>query len=98
MNTNGVTTSTEQTEYNSLNGSIITAKSITAEKVDVHDLVAFNATIGGFKITDTSIYSGVKNSITNPTRGLHLLVIQTNTYVIMRTMTEIGYLKFRRVL
>lgn len=28
--------------------------------------------IGGFKITDTSIYSGVKNSITNPTRGLHI--------------------------
>ena len=72
LNTNGVTTSTEQTEYNSLNGSIFTAKSITAEKVDVHDLVAFNATIGGFKITDTSIYSGVKNSITNPTRGLHI--------------------------
>ena len=72
LNTNGVTTSTEQTEYNSLNGSIITAKSITAEKVDVHDLVAFNATIGGFKITDTSIYSGVKNSITNTTRGLHI--------------------------
>lgn len=69
LNTNGETVGAEQTDYNSLNGSIITAKSITAEKVNVKDLVAFGATIGGFHITDSSLYSGVKESIDNTTRG-----------------------------
>lgn len=72
LNTNGETVSTEQTEYNSLSGTIITAKSITAEKVSVDDLVAFDATIGGFNITDNSIYSGVKSSIGNTTKGIYL--------------------------
>ena len=72
LNTNGVTTSTEQTEYNSLNGSIITAKSITATQISVKDLVAFDATIGGFKITDNSIYSGVKESVDNTTSGIYM--------------------------
>lgn len=72
LNTNGVTTTAEQTEYNSLNGSVITAKTITAEKVNVDDLVAFDATIGGFNITNSSIYSGAKESVTNTTRGIYL--------------------------
>ena len=72
LNTNGVTTTAEQTEYNSLNGSVITAKTITAEKVKVDDLVAFDATIGGFNITDSAIYSGAKESVTNTTRGIYL--------------------------
>ena len=72
LNTNGVTTTAEQTEYNSLNGSIITAKTVTAEKVNVDDLVAFDATIGGFNISDRSIYSDVKASIDNTTRGVYL--------------------------
>lgn len=72
LNTDGMTVEAEQTEYNSLNGSIITAKSITASKVMVDDLVAFDATIGGFKITDNSIYSGVKSSIDNTTKGIYM--------------------------
>ena len=72
LNTNGVTTSTEQTEYNSLNGSVITAKSITATQISVKDLVAFDATIGGFKITDNSIYSGTKESVNNTTSGIYM--------------------------
>lgn len=72
LNVNAETVATEQTEYNSLNGSIITAKTITAEKINVDDLVAFNATIGGFKITDSAIYSGVKSSIDNSTSGVYL--------------------------
>lgn len=72
LNTDGVSVSAEQTEYNSLNGSIITAHTITAEKVNVHDLVAFDATIGGFHISDDSIYSGVKSSADNTTRGIFL--------------------------
>lgn len=72
LNTNGETIGAQQTEYNSLNGSIITAKSITAEKVNVNDLVAFGATIGGFHITDSALYSGVKESIDNTTRGTYM--------------------------
>ena len=72
LNTDGMTTSSEQTEYNSLNGSIIMAKSITATQVSVDDLVAFDATIGGFTITEDSIYSDVKDSDGNTTRGIHL--------------------------
>ena len=71
LNTDGVTTEAEQTEYNSLNGSIITAKSITATKISVDDLVAFDATIGGFNITENSIYSGVKTAVDNTTRGVY---------------------------
>ena len=72
LNTDGVTTEAQQTEYNSLNGSVITAKSITATKISVTDLVAFDATIGGFKITENSIYSGAKESAFNTTRGIYL--------------------------
>ena len=72
LNTDGVTTEAEQTEYNSLSGSVITAKSITATKIAVDDLVAFGATIGGFHITDDAIYSGTKESATNTTRGIYL--------------------------
>ena len=72
LNTNGMDITAEQTEYNSLNGTIITAKSITAEKVNIDDLVAFNATIGGFKITSDAIYSGVKESAANTTRGIYM--------------------------
>ena len=72
LNTDGVTTATEQTDYNSLNGTVIRAKSVTAEKIAVEDLVAFGATIGGFHITDDAIYSGVKTSALNTTRGVYM--------------------------
>lgn len=72
LNTDGVTTEAEQTEYNSLNGTVIQAKSITATKIAVDDLVAFGATIGGFKLTESSIYSGVKSSVSNTTRGIYM--------------------------
>lgn len=79
----GATTSEQVSEedlQNGLSGSIIVAKSITAEKVAVDDLVAFGATIGGFRITATdietnkpgAIYSGKKESATNTTLGLYL--------------------------
>lgn len=72
LNTNGETVETEQTEYNSINGQVIIANSITASKIDVDDLVAFDATIGGFRITQHSLYSGVKESSDNTTRGIYL--------------------------
>lgn len=69
----GETTASADSKYqNGLDGSVIIAKSITAEKVSVSDLVAFGATIGGFHITNNSIYSGTKESATNTTRGLYL--------------------------
>ena len=72
LNTDGVSTDLEQTDYNSLNGTIIQAKSITATKISVDDLVAFDATIGGFNITANSIYSDVKDSEGNTTRGIYM--------------------------
>lgn len=71
LNTDGVTLTAEQTEYNSLSGTVITAKSITAEKIAVDDLVAFDATIGGFNITNSAIYSGVKSSVNSTMRGIY---------------------------
>lgn len=72
LNTYGMTVEANQTSYNSLNGNIILANSITASKITVEDLVSFGATIGGFKITDNSLYSGVKENIANTTRGIYL--------------------------
>lgn len=72
LNADGEVLETEQTDQNSLNGSVIMAKSITAGKVAVDDLVAFDATIGGFTITKDAIYSGVKESVANATRGTYL--------------------------
>ena len=69
----GETTASADPKYqNGLDGSVIIAKSVTAEKVSVSDLVAFDATIGGFHITNNSIYSGTKESAANTTLGLYL--------------------------
>lgn len=62
----------EEVPTDGLHGSVIVANSITAEKISVDDLVAFDATIGGFNITNDSIYSGVKSSVDNTTRGIYL--------------------------
>ena len=62
----------EEVPTDGLHGSVIVANSITAEKISVKDLVAFGATIGGFNITNDSIYSGVKSSVDNTTRGIYL--------------------------
>ena len=68
----GETTASSDEKYqNGLDGSVIVANSITAEKINVSDLVAFDATIGGFNITENSIYSGVKDSVNNTTRGIY---------------------------
>ena len=72
LNTTGETVEAEQTVENSLNGSVITAKSITASKIQVTDLVAFGATIGGFDISDDSIHSHLKPDIDSPNNGLFL--------------------------
>jgi hypothetical protein len=72
LNTDGNTVEKEQTDYNSLDGGVIRAKSITATKIAVNDLVAFGATIGGWHIADGGLYSGAKESMSNTSRGTYL--------------------------
>lgn len=57
---------------NGLLGSNIIANSITADKLSVSDLVAFDATIGGFEITNNSIHSYTKETVDNGTRGIYM--------------------------
>lgn len=61
-----------ETLKNGLHGAIINDKTIVAEKIKVDDLVAFGATIGGFKIESDSIHSVVKESVNNTTRGIYM--------------------------
>ena len=69
----GETTASSDEKYqNGLDGSVIIAKSIVAEKIAVDDLVAFGATIGGFHISEKAIYSGVKTSVNNTFRGIYI--------------------------
>lgn len=69
-----------------LDGTNIVAKSVTADKVSVKDLVAFGATIGGFNITDNSIYTG-KTNVNSEARGIYfdktgqLALGDTNNYI-----------------
>ena len=72
LNTDGNTVEKEQTDYNSLDGGVIRAKSITATKIAVDDLVAFGATIGGWHIADGCLYSGTKESMRNTCGGTYL--------------------------
>ena len=75
LNIEGGATVSEQVSdedlQNGLSGDIIVAKSITAEKVAVDDLVAFGATIGGFHIANNSIYSEGKVTLTNEYPGIY---------------------------
>lgn len=72
LNTDGETVEAQQTDYNSLNGSVIVAKSITATKIAVEDLKAFGATIGGFVIGEDSIHSLLKESVDSAMRGTYM--------------------------
>lgn len=72
LNTSGETIESEQTDENSLNGQVIAAQSITASKIQVTDLVAFGATIGGFDITDDSINTHLKSSVNSGEEGIYL--------------------------
>ena len=75
LNIEGGATVSEQVSdedlKNGLSGDIIVAKSITAEKVAVDDLVAFGATIGGFHIDNNSIHSEGKAALTNEDPGIY---------------------------
>lgn len=62
----------EEVPDEGIHGSVIIAKSITADRIAVTDLVAFGATIGGFRITNNAIHSIVKTSVDNTTRGIYM--------------------------
>lgn len=73
VNALGEAEASKDDKYKSgLDGSVIVAESITADKVSVSDLVAFGATIGGFHITSESLYSGIKESVDNTTAGIFM--------------------------
>lgn len=61
-----------QNEYNSIHGSNIIANSITATQINVSDLVAFGATIGGFQITNDSINSFGKVTHDSGANGIYM--------------------------
>lgn len=97
LNTDGNIVSSEQTAYNSINGRIITAKSIAAEKIAVNDLVAFGATIAKYHITKNALYSGTKETVDNTTRGVflgedgHVNFGDSNNYIKFFTDTDGKY-------
>lgn len=58
---------TQEDLQDALSGKAIIARSITAEKISVSDLVAFGATIGGFKISgDSEGQVGAIHSVNKP--------------------------------
>lgn len=69
-----VTYTEDQTLYNSLNGSVITASSITASKINVSDLAAFNATIAGTVLdgTNETMHTFGKNTYDSIVPGFYL--------------------------
>lgn len=67
---NGVTTT--ENDVTVIDGGKIHTKSIEADKIKITDLSALDATIGGFHIGKSSIYSGAKSTIDNSTRGIYI--------------------------
>lgn len=61
-----------QEHESGLDGTNIIAQTITADKIQVSDLVAFGATIGGFVIGNASIHTTSKTSINSDLNGLYL--------------------------
>ena len=90
LNTNGVTVTAQQTEYNSLNGSVITAQSVTADKIYVSDLYAFGATIANLVLESGSIHTVNKTSPDNTTTGIF---ISSNSFAIGASRHYLRYWK-----
>ena len=73
VNALGEATASSDPKYqNGLDGTAILAESITADRIIVDDLSAFGADIGGFHITEDSLYSGSKNSKDSDSEGVYL--------------------------
>lgn len=90
-------TDAEEVPEDGIHGKAIIAKSLTADQINVSDLVAFGAKIGGFNIADGAIYSGTKASVDNPTRGIYLdddgqIALGDSTYF-LRYFKENSYVR-----
>lgn len=72
LNESGETSLPDQTGDNSLNGSVITASSITADKLTVTDLSAFGADIAGLKLEDSSIHTYGKDNPYSTVEGWYI--------------------------
>ena len=73
VNALGEATASSDPKYqNGLDGTAILAESITADRIIVDDLSAFGADIGGFHITEDSLYSGNKVSKDSDSEGVYL--------------------------
>ena len=60
------------THETGLDGTVIVAQSVTADKIQVTDLVAFGATIGGFIIGNTNIHTIGKDAINSNVTGIYM--------------------------
>ena len=72
VNNNAETDENLQDITNSIHGSTIIKESITANKIYVSDLSAFNATIGGFIIDANSIHTTIKTDVDSNNPGLYM--------------------------
>ena len=72
VNNNAETDESLQDITNSIHGSTIIKESITANKIFVSDLSAFNATIGGFIIDANSIHTTIKTDVDSNNPGLYM--------------------------
>ena len=73
VNSLGETTASADEKYqHGIDGSILVAHSVTADKVTVADLMAFNATIGGFIIDETALRSYAKHAYNDGIQGVYL--------------------------
>ena len=72
LNESGETSLPDQTDDNSLDGAVITAASITADKMTVTDLSAFGADIAGLKLEDSSIHTYGKDSPYSTVEGWYI--------------------------
>ena len=72
VNAHGESVNVTEVPTDGIDGRVLVAKSVVADKVDVSDLSAFGATIGKFNLTNNALYSGVKSSVTNTTAGVYM--------------------------
>lgn len=73
LNVNGGMDPTfEEVPTDSIHGSIIAAKSITADQIHVTDLNAFGAKIGGFTISKNAIHSHLKTGVSVDADGMYM--------------------------
>lgn len=84
-----------QTYDSQLDGSIIMANTIVAEKVKVSDLQAFHATIGGFTITDNGLRGSVGTGLLEFRKDGYFRAGGPNAYIEVDPNQESGKISIR---